>query len=247
MVQRDLTQLILFLQHFTVVCTTLLPDEHLLTEVCFILLEKANINKKELNEKLKKNVKLATQMLRIVQIQTNLYSKSVERGKRIIFPTFSLMVFNILFDQFFVPVLPGPLSLQFATGAGGTSLGARSPTVSNQRDSGGAGWSNTAKTRVQHPRPHFPWKSKGRLKPCIDAAAAAGQVILLMYNCHPACLTFQYKHVCSSNCRGDPAQNNTHIVSSTTKFHRLNVFNRRFCSSPSATAPRCVAFVAPTI
>jgi len=75
MVPRDLTQMMLFLKHFTVVCATLLPDEHPLPEACFILLKKANTNKKELNEKLKKHVKLATQMLRIVQIQTNLYTK----------------------------------------------------------------------------------------------------------------------------------------------------------------------------
>ena len=116
MVPRGLTQLILFLEHFTVVCATLLQDEHPLPEVCFILLEEANLNKKELNEKLKKNAKLATQMLRIVQIQTSLYTKSVGRGRRIIYPTFSSVIFNILLDQFLALVFPGPFNLQFAPG-----------------------------------------------------------------------------------------------------------------------------------
>ena len=80
MVPRDLTQLMLFFEHFTVVCATLLPDTHPLPEGCFILLEEANFNKKELNEKIKRNPKLATQMLRVVQIQTNMYAKAVERG-----------------------------------------------------------------------------------------------------------------------------------------------------------------------
>mmetsp|Transcript_36229 Transcript_36229/g.71325 ORF Transcript_36229/g.71325 Transcript_36229/m.71325 type:complete len:111 (-) Transcript_36229:975-1307(-) len=110
MVPRDLTQLMLFLEHFTVVCSTLLPDDHPLPEVCFTLLEDANTNKKELNEKLKKNIKFAMHMLLVIQIQTNLYAKFVERGKRIVYPTFSNMIFSILLDQFIEPVLPGPLS-----------------------------------------------------------------------------------------------------------------------------------------
>ena len=174
MVPRDLTTLMLFIEHFTVMCATLLLDNHPLPEVCFISIEEMNGNKKEMNDKLKKNQKLATQMLRVMQIQTNLYAKSVERGKQIVYPTFSTMVFSILSDQFMYPILPGPLSLQFAPGGGGgaPSAGTPQPTGSTTREQGGP--SRTQENRVHHPRPHLPWKVEGRLKHCIDAAATAG-------------------------------------------------------------------------
>ena len=61
-------------------------------------------------------------MLRVIQIQTNLYTKAVEEGRRIVYPTFSAMILNILADQFIPPELPGPLILQFAAGGGPPAL-----------------------------------------------------------------------------------------------------------------------------
>ena len=69
-------------------------------------------------------------MLRVMKIQTNLYANSVERGKWIVYPTFSNMVFSILSDQFIKPVLPGPLSMQFAPGGG--DAGSRTPSANWQ-------------------------------------------------------------------------------------------------------------------
>ena len=110
-VPRDLTQLMLFVKNFTVVCATVLQEIHPIAEHCFILLQEATENKKELNEQLKKKDTLAAELVRTIQIQTNIYCKSIERGRFTVYPTFGNFIFTISTDQFFPPTLPGPIWL----------------------------------------------------------------------------------------------------------------------------------------
>ena len=59
----------LFIEHYAVVCATVLKESYPLVEHCFILLQEATENKKDLNEKLKKNDTLAAELVWAIQIQ----------------------------------------------------------------------------------------------------------------------------------------------------------------------------------
>ena len=166
MVPQDLTQLLIFLEHFTVVCATLLSDRHPLVEQCFIFLQEATENKKDNKEKLKKRETLAAELVSAVQIQTNIYCKSVERGQRTVYPTFRDLIFKVMSDQFLPPQLPSPICLQFTPSGGGGGGGNQLSTPYNP--TGGDHTrdltSCTSERRVQHPQPHLPWKVQGKIK-----------------------------------------------------------------------------------
>ena len=54
-------------------------------------------------------------MIRLIQIQTNIYTKSVQQGGRIIYPTISNMILDILSGQFRGLKLPPALQQQFSS------------------------------------------------------------------------------------------------------------------------------------
>ena len=220
----------LFIEHYTVVCATVLKESYPLVEHCFILLQEATESKKDLNEKLKKNDTLAAELVQAIQIQTNIYCKSVERGRYTVYPTFGNLIFTILADQFFPPTLPGPVLLQFTSSGGGRGTQPTQPSTPTAGERTRDPLSHTLERRVEHPQPHLPWKVEGRLKRCIDAVAAAGEGMPWMENGKPACLTWQFKFVCSINCAGNPARNDTQTVASAAEFHRFNTFHRRWCA-----------------
>jgi len=105
--------LVLFVEHSTIVIATLLSDIYRLAEECFETLEELEANKRHLNNKAAINVRLASQFVRCIQIQTNEYARSIEKGRRVKYPSFSDLVSTIIMVQFLAPPLPQKVDDQF--------------------------------------------------------------------------------------------------------------------------------------
>ena len=102
----------LFVENFIVVMATLLHDQHGVTEELFETLEELEQNKRHLNAIANDKIRFASQFIRTIQIQMNEYACSVEKGRRIKYPTFSTIVLVVLIDQLLPPPLPEKLEQQ---------------------------------------------------------------------------------------------------------------------------------------
>ena len=92
----------------------------------------------------------------------------------------------------------------------------------------------TPQSRHDNPEPIPQWQmGQQPLKPCVEAARAAGVAIPVMDTGGNACLTWHFKGACYSNCRGAAA----HRRPSTAEYRRLDSYNRRFCKGPTRPDP----------
>ena len=112
LVPKGYVPITLFVEHYTILMATLLPDQHDVSKELFETLEELEQNKRHINAKAGDDIKFASQFICSIQIQMNKYARSVERGRRVKYPTFSTIVSALLTNQFLSPPLPAKIKQQ---------------------------------------------------------------------------------------------------------------------------------------